>query len=186
MLLQQLANRQVKVQFIALAIRIGALTIPRMKTAEERRREKLRELVETYGLEEVARRADNASPGYLRQILSGVLGPERADGTRSPRHVGTDMARAIEAGFQLERGWMDSDADTAETVSTARWRQAAELLARHCDQIAQPVTHAAFLLLVDAAADSLPDQASERDAAAVFKRLWPLIEHGARTASASK
>lgn len=157
-----------------------------MKTAEERRREKLRELVETYGVEEVARRANNASPEYLRQILRGVLGPQRANGTRSPRHVGTDLARAIEAGFGLEQGWMDSDADTAESVSMARWRQAAELLAKHCDQIAQPVTHTAFLLLVDAAADSLGDQATERDAAAVFKRLWPLMQHGTREASASK
>jgi hypothetical protein len=155
-----------------------------METAEERRKRKLRALCDLHGTDKVSRRAGVAE-AYIKQILAGTLLPPKSDGTRSPRHVGTDMARSIEAGFGLERGWMDNDtqAEAGNSSSTGlasnHWRTAANLLSKHCENAGINVSPSVFLLLVDAAADSLTEQSTENDAAAVFERLWPLIAHGA-------
>jgi hypothetical protein len=158
-----------------------------METAEERRKRKLRTLCDLHGTDKVSQRAGVAE-AYIKQILAGTLLPPKSDGTRSPRHVGTDMARSIEAGFGLERGWMDNDtqaeADDASPTGLAsnRWRVAANLLSEHCENFGISVSPSAFLLLVDAAAGSLTEQSTQKDAAPVFERLWPLIAHGTKQA----
>ena len=157
-----------------------------MQTAEERRKAKLEELCGTYGVDVVAR-CGNASAEYIKQILAGTLGPRRQDGSRVPRHVGTEMARAIEAGFGLERGWMDNDtvADGASgSPALARWRRVAARIAAHCEETGVTVPPAAFLVLVDAALDLISDDSTDAEVAAVFRRLWPLFRQGQRAASA--
>jgi hypothetical protein len=154
-----------------------------METAEERRKRKLRALCDLHGTDKVSQRAGVAE-AYIKQILAGTLLPPKSDGTRSPRHVGTDMARSIEAGFGLERGWMDNDSQaetgnlSSNSLASNHWRVVANLLSEHCENHAFNVSPSAFLLLVDAAAGSLTEQSTRQDAAAVFERLWPLIAHG--------
>jgi hypothetical protein len=158
-----------------------------METAEERRKRKLRALCDLHGTDEVSQRAGVAE-AYIKQILAGTLLPPKSDGTRSPRHVGTDMARSIEAGFGLERGWMDNDTqaekDAVDSTGLTgnRWRTAANLLSEHCERCGVNILPSVFILLVDAAVSCLTEQSTQKDAAAVFERLWPLIAHGAKQA----
>jgi phage repressor protein C with HTH and peptisase S24 domain len=82
-----------------------------METAHDRRVRKLRTLAERPGgVREIAAAAD-VNPQTLTQILSGVLLPEKADGTRSPRSVGNALARKLEDALQLGRGWFDAPDD---------------------------------------------------------------------------
>jgi hypothetical protein len=78
-----------------------------METASERRKRKLRQLVDEHGLIEVGQRS-GLSPVALEQILKGVKLPPKADGTQSERSLGDKAARAIEAGLDLGEGWFDA------------------------------------------------------------------------------
>lgn len=78
-----------------------------METGAERRRRKLKDLCEEHGRPAVAEAA-GMSAVYLEQIIKGVLLPEKADGTRSPRSLGDRAARAIEKAFELPEGWFDA------------------------------------------------------------------------------
>lgn len=94
-----------------------------METSDERRLRKLRELCDAHGVDEVAVRAD-LSPPALRQIVKGTLLPQKKDGSREPRALGNDAARAIERAYGLPRGWFDNDAGgdelPADALSLAR------------------------------------------------------------------
>jgi hypothetical protein len=78
-----------------------------MQTNDETRLRRLKWLCEQEGgVRAVAARADLGWQG-LDQILKGVPLPERKDGVRMPRALGNEAARAIEAAFDLGRGWFD-------------------------------------------------------------------------------
>lgn len=88
-----------------------------METNDERRRRKLADLALQYGLAEIAHKA-SMSMAALDQILKGVeLPPKKGDGSRSKRGLGDSAARAIEAGFGLERGWFDNDQGTVDMTA---------------------------------------------------------------------
>jgi hypothetical protein len=78
-----------------------------MDTNEEVRRRRLQQLCEANGgVRAVADKAD-LNWQSLDQVIKGVRLPAKADGTRSPRALGTDNARTIEAAFSLAPGWLD-------------------------------------------------------------------------------
>lgn len=81
-----------------------------METRSERRRRKLSELCDAFGLKTIAEDAE-LSPLYLSQIIKGVKLPPKADGTRSARALGDTAARAIETKRGLGIGWFDNDKD---------------------------------------------------------------------------
>jgi hypothetical protein len=78
-----------------------------MDTNEEVRRRRLQQLCEANGgVRAVATKA-KLNWQSLDQVIKGVLLPAKANGTRSPRALGTDNARTIEAAFSLAPGWLD-------------------------------------------------------------------------------
>lgn len=94
-----------------------------METNDERRKRKLRQLSEMYGLDALAEAAGLKGPESLDQILKGAkLPPKKADGSRSERNLGDDSARKIELALDLERGWFDEDWPFP-LVNRARWDQ---------------------------------------------------------------
>lgn len=80
-----------------------------METASDRRRRKLQLLCASNGGPKGVGAKSGVSPASLDQILKGVLLPEKADGTRSPRKLGDDAARRIEDAYELPRGWFDAE-----------------------------------------------------------------------------
>ena len=80
------------------------------ETTHERRKRRLEWLAKQYTVDWVAQQAGVSMEGLL-QIIRGVLLPPKADGSRSPRSVGDKLARAIEDGLNLGRGWFDQPGD---------------------------------------------------------------------------
>lgn len=118
---------------------------------------------------------------YWRDLLEGG------------KSFGEKAARKVEAALGLPDKWLDTPHKPDEAsplpaaskaVSSQRWRAVADLLAAHCERLDVSMAPAAFLLLVDAAADSLKEHDDEGSVADVFNRLWPLIQHGAKRARA--
>lgn len=90
-----------------------------VETISDRRRRKLEALAQAHrakgGLAYIAETAD-VSVASLDQIIKGVLLPPKADGTRSPRSLGSATARQIEAAMKLGDGWFDAP-DDASTLA---------------------------------------------------------------------
>ena len=80
-----------------------------VETHDERRLRKLQALCNQHGVDQVAVHAE-LSPAALRQIIKGTMLQPKKDGTRKPRALGDDSARAIELAYGLGRGWFDNDA----------------------------------------------------------------------------
>lgn len=99
-----------------------------METCSERRKRKLLELAQEKGGLKVIATDCGLSYGSLDQIKKGVPLPAKADGTRSERSLGDDVARAIEKRYNLERGWFDSDEIPAAEAGSPTLAQAFEVL----------------------------------------------------------
>lgn len=98
--------------------RSGLLERADMETIAARRMRKLQWLAKEKGGHEAIASAAGLNPATLDQILKGVLLPKKADGTRSPRALGSPAARAIEAAFDLGPGWFDSEDTVVEVRLT--------------------------------------------------------------------
>jgi hypothetical protein len=117
---------------------------------------------------------------YWRDLLEGG------------KSFGEKAARKVEAALGLPDKWLDTphqpDKATGaspppvptKAVPDHRWRAAADLLAKHCDRLDIAIAPATFLLLVDAAVDSIKDHDEEGSVAEVFNRLWPLVQRGVK------
>ncbi|WP_157119055.1 hypothetical protein [Azohydromonas lata] len=118
---------------------------------------------------------------YWRDLLKGV------------KPFGEKAARKIEGVMGLPDRWLDTPhvaggsalpeevaAGPPQPVSDGwkRWRTAANVLAEHCSKLRITMEPEMFLLLVDATMESLNEKTSEREAAAIFDRWWPLIQRG--------
>jgi hypothetical protein len=79
-----------------------------MDTNDEIRLQRLRQLCRETdgGVRAVAKKAD-LNWQTLDQIIKRVPLPPKADGTASPRNVGSALARQIEDKFELGEGWFD-------------------------------------------------------------------------------
>ena len=103
-----------------------------MEAGWERRRRKLERLVSLYGKTSIAAQA-GLNSAFLDQVLKEVLLPAKADGTRSPRKLGDQAARRIEAALALPRNWLDAEDDLAlQPVSDAAME-----LARRYDRMSR-------------------------------------------------
>lgn len=79
-----------------------------MDTNDEIRLQRLRQLCrETEGGVRAVAKEAGLNWQTLDQIIKRVPLPPKADGTSSPRNVGTSLARQIEAAFKLGEGWFD-------------------------------------------------------------------------------
>lgn len=72
-----------------------------------------------------------------------------------------------------------AEREPAPVVSADRWRHWANLLAEELGRRHVALDAALFLDFVDAVVADHEADASEREASAVFERLWPLIKRGA-------
>lgn len=86
-----------------------------MKTVEEIRRARLRQLVEEVGsAAEINRRSGrNERDSTLSQILNQAKGS-----SGKPKYMGSTLARDLEKAMGKPRGWMDND---PELSSAHRW-----------------------------------------------------------------
>ena len=78
-----------------------------METNSERRRRKLAEICAEKGIKEVAESA-GLNWASLDQVIKKELLPPKKDGTRSPKNLGNEAARKIEAAQNLGIGWFDA------------------------------------------------------------------------------
>lgn len=92
--------------------------ISSMKTIEEIRVIRLRQLIREYGSASAVNRAANRNErdSTLSQILTGA--PNSKSG--HPKTMGSEMARALELALKKPRGWMDNDPDLMPTMLTDR------------------------------------------------------------------
>jgi hypothetical protein len=154
-----------------------------LETNAERRRRHLIALCHTYGRAEVARRCGTAED-YLRQIIAGTPMPTvRKDAAKKPKQVGDDLARAIEEGFSLPRGWMDNDHAAeiegvgGQQLSAARALGLARMIAAYCDQLTVPMSHGEFVALLTSAVQGLGEEAGELEAQRETDRLLALMRY---------
>lgn len=117
---------------------------------------------------------------YWRDLLEGG------------KSFGEKAARKVEAALGLPDKWLDTPHQPEESTGASptavptkavpyvRWRAVANLLAKHCDRLDIVMAPATFLLLVDAAVDSIKDHDEEGSVAEVFNRLWPLVQRGVK------
>jgi hypothetical protein len=79
-----------------------------METSAQRRRRKLDKLCQDKGGYKAVAKKAHLNPASLDQILKGVMGEPRKDGTRKERGLGDAATHAIEDAYGLGRGWFDS------------------------------------------------------------------------------
>lgn len=157
------------VQAIRFRLRVSD-TLERlpMETKGERRLRKLRDLCAAKGGHVAVADKAGVSEQSLDQILKGVLLPAKADGSRSPRMLGDAIARKIEAAYQLESGWFDSDHATPPLPDEIL-RMAVKLAS-----IEDQMVRAAILAMAATATDvALERQADSQQSHAPKKRRGP-------------
>jgi hypothetical protein len=105
----------------------AALSNRRVKTVEEIRRDRLQQLVEDHG----SYAALNEKIGLERRdsTLNQIGKQSQNSKTKTPKTMGSPMARRIEAALKLEPGWMDNEPSAAaiawpfEFVDESRYRK---------------------------------------------------------------
>lgn len=124
-----------------------------MRTVEETRRLRLRELLREHG----SWSALNTALGRnkLDSTFSQIVNESAGSKSRAPKQMGSPLARDMEAKLNKERGWMDTDPDLAAPDAS--------------DDVAPPplTLEAALPRVLDALAD-----AQQRDE---LRRLLPLL-----------
>lgn len=162
---------------------------PTLETNDERRRRLLIELCKregkgdiNRGREEVARCA-GVNSDYLRQIIAGTLTPTRT----KMRQVGDDMARAIEVGLGLPRGWMDNgpspgmrELAIGPQLTINSVFIAGRQLATICDQLQEPMSHGEFVDILEAYVDDSSEHLRAESADTAAKQFIAGVRYAAR------
>jgi hypothetical protein len=171
-----------------------------LETNDERRLRKLNELINglgggTEGRVELARRA-GVNETYVRQIVAGTPTPKRPSRSDKPedakeerkRSVGDDMARKIEAGMGLPRGWMDNDPPpqvgaAGDHLTVPLVLEIVDTLALRFDQMREPVSHGMFATVVRGAVASIKERSGMAKASVVYEALIQGMKAGLREAA---
>jgi hypothetical protein len=133
-----------------------------MDTNDEIRLRRLEELCRVHGVKVVAAKADpELNWQTLDQIIKRVEHRAKADGTKSPRNVGTSVARAIERGLDLGEGWFDWPFDN---VDFKKWKALNQMQRIYLQGRISEAIEQAALITAPAEIDNILDQAQPTEA----------------------